>query len=106
MLFQKWIKDELLEHLGIDKDEIRVTVGSENGADVQLITKRAQAQFPFSIECKRQEGYAKIYKDYEQACNHKHPGTPIVVLKSNRKSPLVVMSWEDFVQLVKESNER
>jgi len=97
--FQIWLKERIIELFHIEPDEIRTAIGSENGTDIKMMTKAARERFPFSIEAKRQEGFANVYRAYAQAEANRNGATPILVLRSNRKPPLVVMSWEDFLSL-------
>lgn len=76
---------------------------SEAGADIKL-SKKAKEIIGYSIECKNQEVYKKIYDAYTQAKSHYPELEPIVVLKINFKEPLVVMSLTHFINRLKESN--
>lgn len=68
------------------------------GRDITL-SEVALHLFPYSIECKSRKAIA-IYGWYAQAASH---GTevPLLVIKENRMEPLVVLSLEDFMELIK-----
>jgi len=57
---------------------------------------------PIAVECKRTEK-VNIYKFYEQAKTENKDKTkmPVVAVRSNRKEALAVLSWEDFIRLLK-----
>ena len=68
------------------------------GEDVQL-SPAARKLFPYSIECKAYKTFA-IYKLMDQAIeNCPNKAEPLVVLKADRKKPLVVMDAEHFFSL-------
>ena len=95
---QQYVAGEIKKRFGLDEDDVKSTPMGSSGVDIQL-SKQAKFVFPYKIECKNQEGFAKIYNAYEQADKQKGTETPIVVLKSNRKKILVVLSFEDFMKL-------
>ena len=57
--------------------------------------------FPYSIECKNQEK-VNVWSAYEQAESNCKGYEPVVVIKKNRKKPLVVIDAEYFVKLHEE----
>jgi hypothetical protein len=73
------------------------------GEDVTLSPK-AQEFFPFTVECKAQEGFTKLYNAYMQACSN-GKNIPIVVIKSNKKVPLVTLSLTEFMTLARAYDE-
>lgn len=82
-----------------DADVVSTTMG-QNGVDVQLSTAARKA-FPFSVECKAKAKSA-IYSDYSQAQANVLPNThPLLVIKADYKEPLVVMSLEHFLKVLK-----
>jgi hypothetical protein len=68
------------------------------GEDI-LLSPKARGDFGFSVECKHTERLS-VYPAYEQAKSNAGEHTAIVVYKRNRREPLVIMSWEDFEELL------
>ena len=94
---QQWVRDRILERSPqLTEDDVRSTSMGAGGEDVQLSTA-AREVFPFSVECKSRKGIA-VYRDYEQAQGNAPPNSePIVVIKENRKKPLVIVDAEYFM---------
>ncbi len=64
------------------------------------MSSAAKALFPYSVEAKNTEGFAKVYNSFAQAeANTKGDDRPLLVIKSNRKPPLAIMRFEDFMRL-------
>lgn len=102
-LITKKLLDKFPElEYGID---IRRTISSENGQDIKIITKKASTLIPLKIEAKSRATMA-IYTYYEQAKGH--PGDnlePCVIIKMNRKQPLIVINLDYFLDMLKKNNE-
>ena len=60
--------------------------------------RAAREKFPYSVECKNQEKL-NVWDAYEQAKENCNGYEPIVVMKKNRKQPLVVIDAEHFISL-------
>ena len=104
---QNWVRDELLRLFPklTDNDVVCAIMG-ERGMDVKLSTK-AKKFIPFSIECKNQETFKKVYKDYDQAVyNSKNKKEPIVFIKMNQRDPLVIFDATYFLNLIRSQNGR
>ena len=99
--FQNWVRDELLKRFPklTDNDVVCAIMG-ERGVDIKLSDK-AKKSIPFAIECKNQEAFKKIYKDYGQAEYNSKDLEPIVFLKMNQCKPLVVVDAEYFLNWIK-----
>lgn len=78
----------------VDHDVI-VPATSAGGEDL-VLSPQLRAVFPYSLEMKRQEGLSKIYDFMKQAQNNSKGHTPIVICRSNRQPPLVIMTLEDW----------
>jgi hypothetical protein len=72
-----------------------------SGEDVQL-SAAARKLFGYNIECKNKAKSA-VHTYYNQAKEH-GKYEPLVVIKQNRDIPLVVVSLEHFIKLIKENN--
>ena len=98
---QKYLRDKLLEYSpGLTPDDVRSTPMGTQGEDVML-SAAAKALWPFRWECKNQEGFGAIYTSYEQCTLHPGVGEPVLLIKSNRKRPLVVLDADYFFRMCK-----
>jgi hypothetical protein len=74
------------------------------GEDVQL-SPAARKIMPIAVETKARRGIA-VGRWYEQAEEHaiavKAPVNPVVVMKEDRKDPLVLISLDFFVALLQD----
>ena len=96
---QKWARDKILESFpSLEPDDVRSTSMGCGGEDLQL-SPAARRLFKFSVECKAQERL-NVYDAYDQACANSGDYEPILIMKKNRKKPLVVMDAEAFIQLM------
>ena len=97
--FQQWVRDKLIESLGIHPEDIESRSMGAGGEDL-IMSRSAREKFPYSIECKNQESL-NIWKSYEQAQQNSGNYEPIVVLKRNNVKPLVLVDADYFVELHK-----
>lgn len=93
---QQWVRDLILKLWPtLHPDDVRSTAMGQGGEDVQL-SPAARKLLPVSIECKSYKSVA-IYKWYDQAVENCPKGsTPILVCKSDRRKPLVVLDAEEY----------
>ena len=96
--FQQAIRDRLLKaYPELTLDDVRSTSMGASGADLQLSTA-AKKLFPYAVECKARKSAKGLYDWVEQAkCHGK--GEPLVVFKADRKPPMVILSFEHFMEL-------
>ena len=92
---QDWMRKRLMEELDIHEDDIKTAVMGESGEDIKM-ARAAREKFPFSLECKNVEKL-NVWQAYDQACENSGKYEPIVVMKKNRKKPLVVIDADWFV---------
>jgi hypothetical protein len=99
---QKYVGNLILKFFPIlsEKDVISIRMGRP-GEDVQLSDK-AKKIFPYSIECKNQERMKYLWEAYEQAISNSKNLEPLVIIKINKKKPLVVIDAEYFIKLQSE----
>lgn len=96
------LKSKLLDFCGeLVPEDIVVTSAGVTGEDLQL-SPIARNVYPFAIECKARKSFS-IYSHYEQATRHLENKKgyykwPMLVIKGDRKQPLVVMSLDDFLE--------
>lgn len=96
---QQLVRDCIVRMFVLHVDDVRSASMGSGGVDV-ILSPKAQKAFPYSVECKAQEGFAKVYEAFNQAGENAYKDTaPAVVLKSNNKEPLVVISLETFMNL-------
>ncbi len=98
--FQQWVRDQLIEQLGVHPEDIESRSMGSPGEDL-IMARAARKLFPYSIECKNQES-VNVWKSYEQAEENSGDYEPIVVLKRNNTKPLVLVDADYFVRLHKE----
>ena len=103
--FQQWVRDILINTLGIDAEDIESRSMGAGGEDL-IMARAAREKFPLSIECKNQESL-NVWKSYKQAEANSGQYEPILFMKRNNQKPLVVVDAEYFVNLFKngEDNE-
>jgi hypothetical protein len=106
--FQQYIRDKIL---ALSKDfhaeDVKSAPMGVPGEDIQL-SRFVRHSLPYQIECKSVSEKRHPLEDYmEQARSH-GSHTPIVMIKRDRKKPLVVMEADHFFELMKEriDNER
>ena len=92
----------LIEKLDIDPEDIESRSMGAGGEDL-IMSKAARTKFPFSVECKNQERL-NIWSAWEQANNNRGVYEPLVVIKRNGTTPLVVLDAKVFMEYVKEFN--
>jgi len=67
-----------------------------SGEDV-LLSPKARAIFPYSVECKNQERL-NLWKAWEQAEANAGSHEPLLIVKRNQRKPLAVMDAEKFIR--------
>ena len=92
----------LIEKLDIDPEDIESRSMGAGGEDL-IMSKAARNKFPYSVECKNQERM-NIWSAWEQANNNKGIYEPLVVIKKNGVSPLIVVDAENFLEMIKGFN--
>ena len=98
-LLQDWTRNQLITELQIHPEDVKTAVMGESGEDIKM-ARAAREKFPMSIECKNVEKL-NVWEAYEQAASNCGDYEPIVVMKKNRKKPLVVVDAEYFISLFK-----
>lgn len=101
-ILQQWVRDKIISTFQLEADDVRSVSMGAGGEDI-LLSPIARQRCPVSVECKSRDRIA-IYGFYEQAQeNSKGKGEPIVVVKQNRSSPLVVVDADYFFNLIYKS---
>ena len=94
---QQWVRTMLIEMLDVHPEDIESRSMGAGGEDL-IMARAAREKFPHSIECKNVERL-NVWDAYEQAQANCGEYEPIVVMKKNRKKPLVVVDAEYFISL-------
>ena len=94
---QKWVREMLIEILDVHPEDIESRSMGAGGEDL-IMARAAREKFPHSIECKNVERL-NVWDAYEQAVANAGDYEPIVVMKKNKKKPLVVVDAEYFIKL-------
>lgn len=97
---QQYVRDKLLTIFPtLEKDDIKSTSMGASGEDI-LLSPAARRKFPYSVECKSHASFA-VYKHFEQAEENSDRYEPLLIIKANRKKPLVVLDLDHFLNKVK-----
>jgi hypothetical protein len=94
---QQWVREQLIESLGIHPEDIESRSMGAGGEDL-IMARAARSKFPHSIECKNVEKL-NVWDAYEQASANCGDYEPIVVMKKNGKKPLIVVDAEYYIGL-------
>jgi hypothetical protein len=96
---QQLLRDMILEIFPeLEPDDVRSTAMGQNGADIQF-SPAARKLLPYDIESKA-KARAQVVTWYEQAKTH-GDNEPLVFIKQDRKSPLIVVDAEHFLKLIR-----
>ena len=99
--FQNEVRDLILEKFSdrLEPDDIKTAVMGESGVDIKL-SPAAQRLFHFAVECKRTEKISlrQWWRQARENSNEKLK--PLVITKQDREEPLVVLSLQDFLDLL------
>lgn len=99
---QQWVRDQIIAAFPkLTVSDVWSTSMGANGEDVKL-SAAARKLFGYSVECKALKAIA-VYKAMDQATDNCPKGAePLVVLKADRRRPLVLMDAEHFFNLVRQ----
>ena len=98
---QQAVRQDLIEHLGIDPGDILSTGMGQGGCDLYL-SPAGRERFPFGVECKARETISLPAWWKQCEANASKVGlVPLLVFKRNREEPLAVLRWEDLLALLR-----
>ncbi len=101
-LLQQLMRDKIYEYYPeLGEGDIRSTSMGASGSDV-LLSPRTRREFDYAIECKSVAAFVG-YSYYDQAVKG-GAGVPIVVVRANRRTPLVIIDLEHFMELNRRAN--
>ena len=98
---QQAVRQDLIDHLGIDPGDILSTAMGQSGCDLYL-SPAARERFGFGVECKAQERIA--LPEWWKQCTRNaevEELVPLLVFKRNWEEPLAVLRWSDLLSLLR-----
>ena len=85
----------------LSKSDVKCAVMGESGMDLHL-SAMAQEVFPWAVEAKNTER-VQLWRSWDQCVENAEDGLrPLLVIKSNGRSPLAVVDAEWFINQQKE----
>jgi hypothetical protein len=99
--FQQWVRDILRSYLDLEDDDVTSRSMGAGGEDI-LLSPKARAVFPYSIECKNTERL-NIWSAYKQADANSGDYEAVVFITRNRAPNLVVLDAEYFIDMHRET---
>ena len=89
----------------LEEDDVKSQTMGMPGEDI-VLSPAARKLIPYSFECKNVERLS-FWATVEQCeANCKNNISPAIVVKKNRKDPMVAIPLNVFIELIKEKNER
>lgn len=99
---QQHVRDRLTEFFGWAEGDCESRSMGAGGTDL-LLSPRARQEFPFAVECKNVESI-NVHASFAQAVEHANKtdwAHPLLVFSRNRTEPLVVLTFEHFLEILK-----
>lgn len=93
---QNWVKEQLIKTVDFAPQDVKTAIMGESGPDVYITGQGAQC-FPYHIECKSRNKFS-VYSIIENIKNVR--GVPLLVIKEDSKSPLVVIDAKHFFEVL------
>ena len=100
-LLQNLVRDKILKSFPhLKPEDVSTANNGQNGPDIKL-SKVARKLVGVNFECKNQNKMKTIYDWYKQSSKGANKLMPCVAMKMNTREPLVVISLDDFMDLIK-----
>ena len=100
-LLQNLVRDKILKNFPhLKKKDVITASNGSNGPDI-VLSKTARKLVGVNFECKNQNKMKTIYDWYKQSSKSANKLMPCVAMKMNTREPLVVISLDDFMELIK-----
>ncbi len=100
-LLQNLVRDKILKSFPhLKTGDVVTAKHGQTGPDV-VLSKVARKLVGVNFECKNQSKMKTVYDWYKQASKGQHKLIPAVAMKMNSREPLVVISLDDFFDLIK-----
>ena len=85
----------------LEEDDVKSQTMGMSGEDI-ILSPAARREIPYSFECKNVERL-QFWATVEQCeSNCKEGITPAIVVKKNRKKPMVAIPLDVFIKMIKE----
>lgn len=100
--FQRDIRKDLIENVGLDPGDILSTPAGLNGCDIYLSPAARRQWLNAGIECKKQEDRGfRFWKAWEQAETNAQvqKSRPMLVIGKNNSKKLVTIEWEYLLEI-------
>ena len=100
---QNIVRDALRDAFtSLEQEDIKSQTMGMTGEDI-VLSPHAREKIPYSIECKNQERL-QIWKSLKQAEDNTPKGCEaLLVIKRNGTKPYVVLDFDKFIELMKNS---
>jgi hypothetical protein len=96
---QNLVAKRILEkYTALDANDVKGCPMGSSGMDLQL-SNPARELFPYAVECKARAAFS-LYTIWDQAAANCEGLEPLLILKGDRKQPLVVMDLDKFMELI------
>ena len=97
---QNMVKDKILETFtDLQDDDVQTRSTGANGEDI-ILSPKARAKMPYSIEVKNQERLS-IWQALKQSESNAGDYTPLLIFKRNRSKTYAVVDLDFFMLLNK-----
>ena len=103
---QQWVCKQIANHFAIEykQDDDQCLIHSremgQSGVDV-ILRGEIYKNFLYDIECKNTEKL-NLWATIKQARNNTKAGRHwLIVAKKNHEKPIVILSWDAFIKLIK-----
>ena len=99
---QNFVRDQLRGlFTSLEPDDIKSQTMGMTGEDI-VLSPAARKKIPYSFECKNVERLS-FWATVEQCeANCKEGLSPAIVVKKNRKDPMVAIPLDIFIEMIKE----
>ena len=98
---QQWVRDCILAAFPkLHSDDVRSTSLGVSGEDI-LLSKAARNVFPYSVECKSLAKVSFYRLNYQAVEKCPEGAEPLVVIKADRCSPIVIIDAEYFFSIIR-----
>ena len=95
---QQWVVEQVRNIFHLTENDVFSRSMGATGADV-FLSEKGYVKFPYDVECKNTERL-NVWSAWDQAvANTSKSRRPLLVIKKNRRKPLVVMDAEEFFEL-------
>ena len=101
---QNLLRDKLrVAFPSLEEDDVKSQTMGMPGEDI-VLSPAARRKIPYSFECKNVERLS-FWATVEQCeANCKEGITPAIVVKKNRKNPMVAIPLDVFIEMIKEQD--